>query len=233
LGTSSSPSIAARSATCPTEHVRVSAPQRPVDHLDRRDGGGAAQHRCRIVGEEVVDDAARNAFELGLRQRPQGHVLAPARQGLRLTVERVRRSGQQEAPGTAVAVDAGLDREDEVRYALHLVDDRPAAETRHEALRIGARARLDVEVVQRHELREPSPADEATHERALAPLSRTLHDDHGGVPECLLHQGRCPPWDVLHQHTLQHLTGNQSADDRSVIPRVERCDGSVRPPPAR
>jgi len=62
----------------------------------------------------------------------------------------VRRTGQQELPGRRITVDSRLDRQQQVRHALDLIDDDRGDQSRDESRRIGrsrvARCRRSITV---------------------------------------------------------------------------------------
>lgn len=78
--------------------------------------------------------------------------------------EHVGRAGEQEAPGTAVAIDGTLDRGQQSRFALDLVE-RERVLAAQQGFRIAARGIAYVEVV----------------ERAVAPFARYELFDQGAL----------------------------------------------------
>ena len=96
----------------------------------------------------------------------------PSRQGigLPLDVEQIGGAREEEASGPAIAIDARFDREEELRVALHLVNDEGAfGELLDECARISLGRRPSTLVIQGH--REMGDvADESAGERALPDL---------------------------------------------------------------
>ena len=89
---------------------------------------------CRgLARERVVEKVGSHAAQFRLGQGQQTDDAHAARQRIRDAWQRhqVGGAGEQEPPGAWIGVDGSLDRHDQVRRALNLVDDR-AVDAAHE-----------------------------------------------------------------------------------------------------
>ena len=97
--------------------------------------------------------------------------------------QQIRRAGEHEAPGPTVAIDRELDRAQELRHPLDLVEDHAGRQRGHEPGRVAAGERKRRLVVE-------GDVGEAGLERAgkgrLAGLPRPEKADDGRVAECRL-----------------------------------------------
>ncbi len=105
-----------------TTNVRVSAP----GNRGGVAGAGPAgrEPAWRRPGQKPCDEVLRVAGEFALAQAAQadGRRTAGEAVGAALHGEQVGRPGEQEPAGAPVPVDAGLDRQQEFRFTLDLVD---------------------------------------------------------------------------------------------------------------
>jgi hypothetical protein len=135
--------------------------------------------------EEGVDEALRPARDLPLGERPEGDDLHPA--GERLgdpgQEEEVGRAGEQEAARPAVAVDLRLDRQEEVRDALDLVQGDRAGKTGQEPRGIVLGSGADGRVVQGEIAGRALPGAQFLDQGALPDLARSVQQDDRSIPQ--------------------------------------------------
>jgi hypothetical protein len=95
--------------------------------------------------------------------------------------------GQQEEPGrtgvgSTLTVDPALDRLDQARRLLELVDEEGEAALRDKAVRVGVRGGPRTRIVQADPLR-PDIRGDLLRQSALAALTRADEDDDRSVPQ--------------------------------------------------
>ncbi len=88
--------------------------------------------------------------------------------------QEIRRPGQQEPTGRAIAIDGALDRVQQLGRPQDLVD-RHRLRAADQRLGVVARGVADVQVIQRQVA--PAVSQEITGQRAPASLARPGHDD--------------------------------------------------------
>ena len=104
----------------------------------------------------------------------------------------VRRPREDEPARNPPAVDGGLERREDLRNALHLIENRSCREAMNEADRIVFRGASDGLIVERHVAVAAGLADSAC-ERRLAALPRSVNQDGRGVAERLTQARRKVP----------------------------------------
>ena len=165
----------------PGERLREPAGEQPPGIFaatDRR----ISQHRHLAV-EQLVEEVLAATFDLTLRQWPQSQVVDTSRERVgdcRDSAE-VRGASKQKLSAPAVTIKARLDREQQIRRALHLVDYRGPPERGHETLRIGLGRSADRIAVERHVVRRHRTAGEHAGESALARLTSAEQRDRPGA----------------------------------------------------
>jgi hypothetical protein len=92
-----------------------------------------------------------------------------------------RGASEQKLSAPAVTVQARLDREQQIRCALQLVDHRGATKRGHETLRIGPGRSSDRIAVARELVRRHRTAGEYAGERAFARLTSAEQRDRPGA----------------------------------------------------
>ena len=110
-------------ARCALDRLRESADDRAVQIVPFTQRGSVAEPRA--TGEGRIDEPVRPAVQLSLRERPQLDDLHTAGQRVRQRPHREnpREAGEQEAPRRRIQVDGHLDRAQQLRSELDLVDD--------------------------------------------------------------------------------------------------------------
>jgi len=108
---------------------------------------------------------------------PAGERIRHARQE-----QHVRRACEKEAAGRASAIHLDLQRKEELRSALDLVDDRSVRKPRDEPRGIGLRGASGGVVVE-VEIVEAEALSDLDRKRRLAALARPVDDDDRGVGE--------------------------------------------------
>lgn len=108
------------------DSIREPTPNRPlqvVRTVERRPRG-----ELRLQLEGGVDESIRRAVYLALGERPHLDRLGPTdeRVGQSAQPEQTSGAGEEKLAGPIVLVDACLDREDQIRGALDLVDHQQA-----------------------------------------------------------------------------------------------------------
>jgi hypothetical protein len=89
-------------------------------------------------------------------------------------------------------VDGGLERREELRYPLHLVDDGLRRTTVHEADRISLCCGSHGFIVERH-VTVPAGLADGAGQRCLAALPRAVDQNGRGIAERLAETGREVP----------------------------------------
>ena len=143
--------------------------------------------RClsRQGSEQGIDPGAGLAGQLTTRQWQQGqHLNTPGqRVGHTGQGHHIGRAGEQEAAGTAPLVHGQLDRQQQVRHPLHLID-HGSIEAADETLRILAGGGAGGGVVEGEV--GPLLAGELAHQGGLAALAGPVEQHHGRVGQALL-----------------------------------------------
>jgi len=141
-----------------------------------------------LAGEQEVDEGLDPARELALAQPVELDGLGAAGEAVLRggQVEQVGGAGEQEAAGRGVLVDGELERGDQARGALDLVDREQAAGVLcDESVRVGLGCLLGEAVVEGDE-QAAALVDDGLRERGLPDLARALDHDDAGVVEGLV-----------------------------------------------
>jgi hypothetical protein len=146
--------------------------------------------------EERVEKAWKPASQLALGKRMQAQDAHPTGERVRelWDEEYVGGSGQDESARDAPPIDRELERREQCRHALYLVEDRAAWQFSHEAHGISLRGCSSHVIVER----VVAVATTLAHhprERRLAALSGSVNQDHRRVVERLAQAGGQEPGD--------------------------------------
>jgi hypothetical protein len=175
-----------RSLTLPLgERVDGGVPTAGDDLGKRFATYGCAIDLWGLASEEALDEVTGARMDLGLGERPELDSADPAseRLGDPRCCEDVGGAGQQKTPRCRVLVDALLDRVEQVRNALDLVDQYRPAQAGDEAVWIeagGLAGRLIVECDARGGV---LACHDLLGEGALADLPRTQDEHDSAVAE--------------------------------------------------
>src|SRR5262249_29246754 len=136
----------------------------------------------RFAIESGVDKRLLDAHEFALGKWPERLNFDPASERVRhpRKHEDICRACEEEPAGNTVAVDFGLDRDEEFRGSLHLVDNNWTVNIGQEARGIDARGSEGRGIIQRDVLASPSFRN-LPDERAFAGLTRTVNQDYRSV----------------------------------------------------
>jgi hypothetical protein len=129
------------------------------------------------------------AVDLALREGPQLDDLHPTRQGIGKRPQRKdpRGSREEETARGRVQVDGHLDRAEQLRRVLYLVNDEEPVVV-HELRGVVARRLQGRRIVQETYDRTPCRAGREPSEGALPRLARTVHQDDARVLQGVGHQ---------------------------------------------
>lgn len=157
------------------------------DLRERLASMGGAGDAWDAAAEEILDEAAIVSCQFVLGQRSEADEVDAAgeRLGDSAGPQQVRRSGQQESPRCAVAIDCVLDLEDEIGDTLDLVDDDGPVDVGDEAARVALGALAGHRRVKAQDRRRVLVLGDAAHQRALSDLPGSHHHDDGSVAEGL------------------------------------------------
>ena len=164
----------------------------------RQGGGISAGHdalgeaRAETVGDpglesaakERVDEARPPVLDLALRKRMQPQNTHPSgeRIGQVGDEQDVGRAGEHEASWGSAMVDGDLERREEFRYPLHLLEDGLRRKTVHKADRISLCCSPHGFIIERH-VPVPAGLADGAGQRCLAALPPAVDQDGRGIAE--------------------------------------------------
>ena len=142
--------------------------------------------RGESLSEQRIQKSRRLALQFRLRQRVQPHHFHASRQRIRKFWHRehMRRSSEQKAPRRAALVHRALQRQEQRRYPLHLVQHHALWQVRHKAFGIRASRLPHYIVVEAHIGVAQARADRV-RQRGLAALARAVDQHHWRVRQRL------------------------------------------------
>ena len=174
--------------------------------VDRRLRGPAEEREPLGVGcrEELLPPAAPPLPALlAARHRPEGEIRGTSRKRFRHLAheKQVRGPGEQEAPGDAVAVDRPLHGEQQIGFALHLVEGHRSG-TADQDLGVAACGIEHVEIIEGGVA--TGGAGQVLGKRALPGLPGAGHDDRRHDPQPVHQRSTHQPRQCTHGVDVNH-----------------------------